>query len=358
MANRDESKLNYFLGDTLPEPGRAIEVADGVKWARLPLPFALDHVNVWLLRDEIGGRKGWTLIDCGVDRADVRQCWDDVLERELEGLPVLRVVVTHMHPDHVGLAHWLCARWNTPLWMTQTDYAVACLWSSSQAGAGSGGAPAAAFFAQHGLRDQAILNGIAERSNYYGELVPAVPSRFVRMLDGDTLHIGGRAWRVIVGYGHAPEHASFHCGELNVLISGDMVLPRISTNVSVFDYEPEGDPVTLYLKSLNRYHDLAEDARVLPSHGKPFIGLHERIAQQQAHHASQLQAVWSACRERACTAADILPVMFKRTLDAHQTSFAMGEAIAHLNALTFTGRLRRLAADDATKTPWRFEACE
>jgi glyoxylase-like metal-dependent hydrolase (beta-lactamase superfamily II) len=164
-------------------------------------------------------------------------------------------------------------------------------------------------------------------------------------MNGDRISIGGRDWRVIVGYGHAPEHASLFCDTLQVLISGDMVLPRISTNISVFDYEPDSNPLPLYLNSLRAYDDLPEDTLVLPSHGRPFRGLHERIAQQHAHHAERLAEVLEACTEPKTT-TDILPVMFKRKLDVHQLTFAMGEALAHLHALYFEGKLERVTGDD------------
>lgn len=342
--NLNESRLVYPWGDTLPEPGRAIGVADGVYWIRMPLPFALDHINLWLLRDEIDGRIGWTVVDTGVARDEVRALWEAVFEHVLEGLPVLRVVVTHMHPDHVGLASWLCDRWQVPLWMTMTDYAVARMWagpSASGAGAsGPTGDAAAQHFARHGLTDPQAQEQISGRDGYYASLVPDMPRSFHRLLHGHELQIGGRDWRVITGYGHAPEHASLHCEPLGVLIAGDMVLPRISTNISVFDTEPEGNPLPLYLDSLREYDSLSEDTLVLPSHGKPFRGLHERIAQQHTHHAERLAEVLLACGEPA-SAMDIVPVMFRRKLDMHQMSFAMGEAIAHLHALYFEGKLRR-----------------
>ena len=131
--NPNEHQLQYPWGDVQPEPGKAQAVADGVKWIRMPLPFALDHINLWLLRDELNGRQGWTIVDCGIARDEVKALWERVFEQELDGLPVLRVLVTHMHPDHVGLAHWLCERWNAELWMTMTDFMVASLWSSRRA---------------------------------------------------------------------------------------------------------------------------------------------------------------------------------------------------------------------------------
>jgi len=346
--NPNEQKLTYPWGDALPQPGTAMSVADGVRWIRMPLPFALDHINLWLLRDEIDGRQGWTIVDCGVSRDEVKALWEQVFETALEGLPVLRVIVTHMHPDHVGLADWLCRRWDAPLWMTMTDYAVARLWSrpaTDAAGGGPGGEAAVAHFARHGLVDPEAQAQIRRRAAYYPDLVPGMPACFDRIMDGDRISIGGRDWRVIVGYGHAPEHASLYCDTLAVLISGDMVLPRISTNVSVFDYEPQANPLPLYLNSLRRYDDLPEDALVLPSHGRPFRGLHERVAQQHAHHAERLAEVLDACVEPRST-MDIVPLLFRRKLDLHQLTFAMGEALAHLHALYFEGKLRREAGTD------------
>lgn len=354
--NPGEQKLVYPFGDTLPEPAQAMSIADGLRWIRMPLPFALDHINLWLLRDRIDGRDGWTVVDCGVARSEVQALWERIFGESLEGLPILRVIVTHMHPDHVGLAGWLCERWNVPLWMTMTDYFMARLWARPATdGRGTGGPngeSAVEHFSRHGLRDEGSLEQIRQRANYYPSLVSSVPVSFRRILHGDTISIGGRDWRVIAGYGHAPEHASLYCDTLGVLISGDMVLPRISTNVSVFDFEPEANPLPLYLSSLKRFDDLPEETLVLPSHGKPFRGLHERIAQQHAHHAERLEEVLLACRE-PLSAADVVPVLFQRKLDLHQLTFAMGEALAHLHALYFAGRLKRMLGDDGI---YRFQS--
>jgi glyoxylase-like metal-dependent hydrolase (beta-lactamase superfamily II) len=351
--NALEQQLDYPLGETLPDLGRTLEVAPGVRWVRMGLPFALDHINLWLLRDRIDGREGWTIVDCGITDDATRAAWQQVFADELDGLPVLRVVVTHMHPDHIGLAHWLTERWNCRLWVSATDYGAARLASTSTAG--FGGARAAAFMASHGLTDADAIEKIKARSNYYASMVPQVPASFRRLLAGAMIEIGGHDWQCLVGYGHAPEHMSLHCAALGVLISGDMVLPRISTNVSVIDLEPEGNPLPLYLDSLERLRALPADTLVLPSHGRPFGGpaaaaghggLHTRIDQLQSHHDERFAEVMGACAEMPHSAADILPVMFKRKLDLHQTTFAMGEAIAHLNALWLAGKLRReLGAD-------------
>ncbi|AZY50685.1 MBL fold metallo-hydrolase [Bordetella avium] len=344
--NANEHKLQYPWGEFQPKPGQVQEVAPGVKWLRMPLPFALDHINLWLLRDEIDGRQGWTLVDCGISRDEVRTLWEQIFERELDGLPVLRVMVTHMHPDHIGLADWLCQRWQAPLWISMTDFMTASYWSSRAGNSGAGGQGAVAHFARHGLIDPDAQAQIRERAGYYANLVPRVPGQFRRIMDGDLIRIGGRDWRAIVGYGHAPEHMSFYCADPALLISGDMVLPRISTNVSVFDHEPEANPLPLYLRSLQAYAGLSADTLVLPSHGRPFLGLHERIAQQRQHHAERLAEVLQACAQAECSATDIVPVLFHRKLDLHQLTFALGEALAHLHALYFEGKLRRISGAD------------
>ena len=205
---------------------------------------------------------------------------------------------------------------------------------------GVDGPSAIPHFERHGLTDPAMLEQMRSRRNYYPSLVPAVPASYTRLQDGQQVRIGRYDWRVITGFGHSPEHASLYCEALKVLVSGDMVLPRISTNVSVFAVEPEGNPLQLYLDSLGKFADLPEDTLVLPAHGKPFRGLHTRIAQLRAHHEARLAEVVAACEEPK-SAVDIVPIMFRRQLDAHQLSFALGEALAHLHKLWKDGVLLR-----------------
>ena len=358
-----EQELDYPLKDTLPQPGATLELAPGVKWLRMALPFALDHINLWLLRDEMedprrpGSKiQGWSVVDCCVSRAESMAQWEALFASELEGLPVLRVIVTHMHPDHIGLAAWICQRWTTPshvcrLWVSATDHHAAML--ASQSTTGFGGESAARFFASHGMTDEPSLESIRGRSAYYPNLVPEVPASYCRLMDGLEFSIGGRSWRCISGYGHAPEHIALYCGEAGILISGDMVLPRISTNVSVYDMEPESNALTLFLTSIDKFLPLPVDTLVLPSHGKPFRGLHVRIRQLHDHHRDRLEEVMQACSARPCSAADILPIMFKRKLDLHQTTFAMGEAVAHLHAPWYEGQLTRCLGEDGI---YRFSA--
>ena len=350
--NELERKLHYPLGEQMPEFGYGLEVAPGIQWLRMGLPFALNHINLWLLRDNIDGVDGWTVVDCCIDRPESRAQWEQVFINTLQGLPILRVIVTHMHPDHIGLAHWLCARWGVALWMSGTDYNVARLASTSTAG--FGGPESAAFFGKHGLVDAASQDKLKARSNYFTSLVPAVPLSYRRMRDGDTIPIGNHRFRAISGFGHAPEHIALYCDASKILIGGDMMLPRISTNVSVYDNEPESNALQLFLDSIDKFAPCAPDTLTLPSHGKPFVGIHERIKQLHDHHADRLAEVIETCTAKPSSAADVLPVMFKRELDLHQTTFAMGEVIAHLHFLWFKGELKREFCTDGI---YRFKTC-
>ena len=322
-----------------PAAGGVCEVAPGLYWLRMPLPFALNHINLWLLRDG----KGWTAVDCGIALDDTRAHWERIFTEFLAGQGLTRVLVTHFHPDHFGNAGWLTQRFGAPLWMTETEFLTAHAQYETLPGFGPDAT--AELFSQHGL-DALRVSEIAGRGNSYRKIVGEPPRRFVRMLEGDEVEIGGNRWRVIVGYGHAPEHAALYCESLGVLISGDMLLPKISTNISVWPSKPESDPLKLFLWSIDRFNELPADTLVLPSHGLPFRGAHHRVRMLHDHHRDRLAEVIDAC-SRPCTAADLLPVLFRRSLDTHQTFFAMGESIAHLNYLWHQGKLSRSCGADS-----------
>lgn len=339
-----ESQLEYPFGDDLPAAAARIEVAPGIFWVRMPLPFALDHINLWLLRDRFDGRDGWTVIDCGIASAEIRGLWERLIADRLEGLPILRVLCTHTHPDHVGLAAMLTERFSAPLWMTLGEYATGRILCATMPGAN--GESAATHFKTHGM-DTSFVEGVRNRNQgYFASLVPAMPLSFRRILGGEEVRIGGRAWRVIIGLGHSPEHASLHCVDDGLLISGDMVLPRISTNVSVFDIEPLANPLQWFLDSLDTFEPCREDTLVLPSHGRPFRKLHVRLRQLRDHHEERLSMLLAACRERPLCGAEVVPLMFNRKFDMHQMTFALGESLAHLHALWYAGELTRSIGPD------------
>jgi glyoxylase-like metal-dependent hydrolase (beta-lactamase superfamily II) len=281
-------------------------------------------------------------VDTGYALAETREAWKSALA----GRRLARSIVTHCHPDHLGNAAWLEAEFGAPLWITQGEYMGGQMIAHQIAGFG---VPAMlAMFRRHGL-DAARHDALVNRGNAYKKGVPEIPATFHRLLDGQSLRIGEHHWRVIVGYGHAPEHASLYCADLGILISGDMLLPRISTNVAVFACNPDDNPLQLFLDSIDGFLELPADTLVLPSHGLPFRGLHERVRQLHAHHAARCALLAQACATPR-NATELIPVLFDRDIpDAHQTMFAMGEAIAHLNLLEHRGELRRIDnGDDGT----------
>jgi glyoxylase-like metal-dependent hydrolase (beta-lactamase superfamily II) len=328
-----------------PAPGEAREVAPRVLWIRMPLPFALDHINLWLLREH----DGFTLVDCGYGDAPTRELWTRHFETTLQGRPIVRIVATHCHPDHLGNAAWIARRFGCPVAMAQAEYLAAHAIIDERASFGV--RDTTALFRAHGLDDE-HLAALEARGNRYKRGVPEAPSRFDRILAGDVTPAGGQAWRVIPGFGHSPEHAALHSVAGGVLISGDMLLPTITTNVAVWPSEPDADPLARFLASLGAFEALPPDTLVLPSHGLPFRGIPLRVGQLRAHHAARLDhlhAAVAAAREPQSAAA-VVPVLFRRPLDLQQRYFAMGEAIAHLNHLWHAGRLaRHVGADGAIR---------
>ncbi len=328
------AELEYPFEQT-PASGESVSIMPGIRWIRMPLPFALDHINLWLLDDD----SAIVPVDSGYALDEVRSYWQTILD---EGRRISGLVVTHCHPDHIGLAAWLAERDQAPVFMTQGEYLGAhALWHQLP---GYAVEDMVAHYQRHGL-DRDRLDALQARGNAYRRGVPVLPSAYHRMFDGDVLHIGGNEWRVIVGYGHSPEHASLYCEQLRVLISGDMLLPRISTNISVYAATPNDDPLGWFLESLHRIKDLPDDTLVLPSHGRPFRGLKARIDQLEAHHRDRCDALLDAMRGPS-SAGDLLSTLFTRTLDTHQVMFAMGEAVAHLNYLNSRRVVRKLAHSD------------
>ena len=335
------SRLTYPV-ESPPPPGETLEVAPGVLWLRMPLPFALDHINLWLLPEEDSGA---TLVDTGLGDAATRGLWERHFATTLAAAPIRRIIATHYHPDHLGNAAWLAGHYACGVAMTHAEYLTA----HAAAGQFAGYAPETviSLFRRHGMTE-AHLAALATRGNSYRRGVPELPQTFDRMVGGDLRQAGGDVWRVIEGRGHSPEHASLYCADRGILISGDMLLPRISTNVSVSAIDPDGNPLRRFLDSLDAFEDLPEETLVLPSHGLPFRGIAARISQLRGHHDERLAELRTALAQAHAPvcAADLLPVLFRRELDVQQRYFAMGEAIAHLNFLWHAGQADRRVGED------------
>ncbi len=322
-----------------PALGETMQVAQGIHWLRMPLPFKLDHINLWLLEDG----DGWVIVDTGICTDVVKAAWETLFKGTMAGRPVNKVIVTHFHPDHAGLAGWLCEKFNAPLIMPITEWTFGrMLHLDDQAHTEAG---FRSFYKRAGFTPE-LMDTIGRRAGGYKKNVSPIPTAFERISDGQNISIGGRDWRMIVGRGHSPEHACLYCEDAQVLISGDQVLPKISPNVSVWPQEPEGMPLALFIESIDRIrHAVSGDPLVLPSHNWPFRGLQDRLDDLDAHHVERLDETVTALFEPS-SGVDVLYRLFKRQLDEHQTFFAIGETLAHLHHLLAEGRVSRDRRDD------------
>jgi glyoxylase-like metal-dependent hydrolase (beta-lactamase superfamily II) len=328
----DYAALDFPI-DGFPGPGETIEVAPNIFWLRMPLTASLDHINLWLIEDG----EGWAIVDSGFANDATRDLWRGHFKDRMAGRPVTRVIVTHFHPDHSGLAGWLCRERDATLWISRTEWLMHKLLMYDEDG--RNWTFQAEFYARHGL-DADTAAAMMKRGNAYLRVSVEAPHDFHRLSDDDRFTIGGRTWRVIVGTGHAPEHVALYCDELRVLISGDQILPRVTPNITLPGSQPTTDPLGDYLGSIERYRSLPEDTLVLPSHILPFRGLHKRIDQLARHHAARCADIREAL-DRPMSAAELMPVVFGggRELDTFQKGFAMGETLAHLAYLEKRGEL-------------------
>lgn len=326
--------LKYPFEQT-PESGELQEIAPGVQWLRMPLPMELDHINLYLLEDT----DGWWVIDTGIAIDPTQALWEGVFANSLQGKPIKAVLATHYHPDHVGMAGWLCERWQCPFYITNGEYFTGLSFSRTLKEHFSWTVE------RHMQRSGQTAEQIEDaRENWggFGPYIKPMPTAYRRLVDGMTLTINGTAWQIVVGSGHSPEHACLYSAERKILISGDQVIPRITSNVSVNATEPEGNPLKDWLQSHERFLEvLPGDTLVLPAHNTPFFGLHERLRYLIDHHEDHLLALEQACVDSACTAMELLPVLFKRELKEHHIGLAVGECVAHLNYLFHRGQLER-----------------
>jgi len=330
MSN-PSSQLEYEY-DFSPEIGEAIEILPGLKWLRLPLPFLLGHINVWLLKDG----NNWAIVDTGIFTSATRDVWENIFSGCLDNAAISKVLVTHMHPDHVGCAGWLCERFDIELFMSRDEYLLCRILVSDT------GLPAPhegrRFYQGAGFAEDDMFRYV-EMFGGFGKVVAPLPQSYHRLHPDQPVEIGPHKWQVITGHGHSPEHACLYCAEENVLISGDQILPTISSNVSVFPTEPSANPLAGWFESLHRLKTLLpDDVLVLPAHGKPFRGAKQRLDALIEEHQTGLDKLREVCRQPQ-RAVDVFPTLFKSKITNNNLIMATGEAIAHLNYLMYEGEL-------------------
>lgn len=325
----------YPFGQDVPEIAKTIEVAPGVHWLRMPLPFSLAWINLWLIDDG----DSWSLVDTGMPTEDGKAAWRTLLDARLGGRPLRRIFVTHMHPDHVGNAGWLQRKTGAELYMSRLEY-VTCRMLCADTGRKAPDV-AVEFYRRAGWAE-ADLENYRERFGRFGSGISQMPDAYHRLSHGDTFTMGGHEWQVIIGNGHSPEHACLYCPDLNVLIAGDQLLPRISSNVSVHPTEPEADPMADWLSSCARLKaSVPADVLVLPAHNEPFTGAHDRLQGLIDGHEKALVRLKKRLGEAPRRVVDIFPAIFGRKIGPDLLGLATGEGLAHLNCLIHRGEVVR-----------------
>ena len=321
-----------------PEYGDITRVEDGIDWLRMPLPFALSHINLWTLRDG----DGIAIVDTGINSSRSRDIW----RATIAGRPLTRVFVTHLHPDHVGCAGWLCDEYDAGLWMPREEYLL-CRILVADTGREAPDA-GVRFYQTAGFPGDALAR-YQEMFGMFGKFVAPLPESYRRLTDRMSVTIDGSDWEVVVGRGHSPEHACLFNAERNVVISGDQLLPKISSNVSVYPTEPHANPLSDWIESLSAMkHRLPEDVLVLPAHGSPFRGAHERLDALIDEHMTGLSKLLDLCAEPR-RAVDVFPALFKANISASNLIMATGESVAHLNYLLAEGELSTETDSDGVR---------
>jgi glyoxylase-like metal-dependent hydrolase (beta-lactamase superfamily II) len=314
--------------------GSAVELAPGVLGLRMPLFAALPWINVWALADG----EGWTIVDTGFRSAQTLKAWQAAFAGPLAGKPVTRIIATHMHGDHCGMAGWLGERFGVQLWMSQLEYFSCRLLTADT---GRPAPPEGINFYRSAGWDDAAIDTYKERFGEFGATIYPLPASYRRIQDGEVLKIGAHEWTVVVGTGHSPEHACLHCPNLDLFISGDQVLPGISSNVSVYPTEPDANPLAGWLRSLAAIKTRVPDSvLVLPAHNAPFRGLHARLDHLIAGHRRGLERL-EAQLSTPARAVDVFGSLYSRTITPGLLGMATGEALAHLHYLTREGKIVR-----------------
>lgn len=324
------AKLRY-VEHTAPAAGNVKELAPDLFWALFPLPFRLNHVNVWLLKET----DGWTVIDTGCDTSAIRAAWETLLAGPMAKRPIRRLIATHGHVDHIGLAGWLVKRFDAEFAGTFAEWVWARL--SHMHDVPDSNAAHLRFLLRHGF-ETSVADAMVRSRERFINLAQPIPGAITEIRDGQTVRFGDRDWRVIVTRGHANEHAAFHCARDNILIVGDHLLPSISPVIAVSEMTPESDPLGDYLASFAQFDEVPDDALVLPSHGQPYRGIRTRIAELRAHHITRLNAVLDLS-QRPRNAFELASALFPHVDGAENVGFALGETLAHVNHLVKLGKM-------------------
>jgi glyoxylase-like metal-dependent hydrolase (beta-lactamase superfamily II) len=330
--------LSYPLGDHAPGYGEIYPLATDMGWTRMPLPGSLGHINVWLLDDEDADGKGFAIADTGLFIPQVIAEWKKLLTGALADKRMTRVFVTHFHPDHVGCAGWLANRGKVKIWMNRTEWLIARLLVSEQLDA----PPEDVIMLRHfaGYNEERIDAFRKKGWGNFARAVSRLPTGHHRLEDGKNVRIGQRVWQVITGGGHTPEHSCLVDHHNGAIIAGDQILPKITSNVSMRDNEPDADPLGEWLASLSKFREaLPSDMLVLPAHGEPFHGIHARLDRLAEGHHERLDALEEALREKPMRAVDTFGLLFNREIGEDVYGLATGEAMAHLRHLEVTGRI-------------------
>lgn len=339
MEAKEFRGLTYPLGDHAPEYGEVYPLADDLGWTRMPVPGSLAHINLWLLDDGEDGSGDFAIADTGLFTPETTAAWKSMFGGVLSGRTLTRIFVTHFHPDHVGCAGWLANRYKAPIWMNRTEWLIARLLTSEKLDAPPQEVLDRRKF--YGYDDARIDKMRSSGWGNFAKAVSRLPTNHVRMDDGDVIRVGKRDWTVITGGGHTPEHACMTDYHNGVIIAGDQILPRITSNVSVMDTEPDANPLAEWLASIDKFKAaLPNDMLVLPAHGFPFKGVQERLTRLAAGHHKQLDELESALRKTEMRVVDTFRLLFGRAIDDSIYGLATGEAAAHLRYLERAGRAK------------------
>ena len=333
----------HYEHSSRPKAGETMALADGITWLRMPLPMSLNHINLWLLRDD----GGWVIVDTGVDIPDSRNVWQATFTAAMRDDPATHIIVTHLHPDHVGCAGWLVDEFDVDLWMTREEYML-CRLLVRDTGR-EAPEEAVRFYRAAGYSEEQLAL-YEKHFGMFGRVVGELPESYKRMQDGERWQFAGQEWEVIVGRGHSPEHACLFDRSRNILISGDQILPTISPNVGVWPTEPKADPLRDWFESIDKLLQLLpEDVLVLPAHGKPFRGAHTRLQQLHKEHTDNLDKLLETGHQPR-RAVDVFGEIFNSNINDGNRIMATGEALSHLNHLCNAGSM--VAENDSAGVTW------